>query len=135
MKSKGSWIRVKNSNFFPGKFPKTFDFSRQISENFRFFQANFRKILNFLGKNFRMTFFSNLLKNFRLSKQNCHLQLNSVQLFPFPLKSNYFRTYMYIQDIIMFHDPSTTPPSCGPHNPQPKIWEVVIPQNLGLTPM
>src|SRR6218665_1632622 len=34
-----------------------FRFSWQISKNFQFFQTNFRKILNFSGKNFRMTYF------------------------------------------------------------------------------
>ena len=40
-----------------------------------------------------MTFFSLLLQNFRLSRQNCHLQLNSVQIIIFRLKSHHFRTY------------------------------------------
>jgi len=35
---------------FPMKFPKNFDFSRQVSEKFRFLQANFRKISIFPRK-------------------------------------------------------------------------------------
>src|SRR6218665_537211 len=43
LKSVGSWIRVKKNQFL-GKFPKTFDFSREI---FIFFQANLRNISMF----------------------------------------------------------------------------------------
>jgi len=44
----------KKKSIFPGKLTKNFDF---------------------LGKNFRITLFSHLLWNVRLSRQICHLQL------------------------------------------------------------
>ena len=54
----------KKNPIFPSKFPQNFDlsmenfrFSRQIDEKFLFFQANWRKISIFSGKNFRITFF------------------------------------------------------------------------------
>ena len=52
---------------------ENFEFPTQIDEKFRFFQANLWKFsifpvkltnnFDFLGKNFRMTFFSHLLQN------------------------------------------------------------------------
>src|SRR6218665_1185489 len=70
----------KKSPIFPSKFPQNFDFSM---EKFRYFQANLGKIsifsgkltknfdfLFFSGKNFRITFFSHLLQNVHLSRQN-----------------------------------------------------------------
>jgi len=35
-------------SIFPGKFIKSFDFSRQIDEKFEFFQAKIFKFLNYL---------------------------------------------------------------------------------------
>src|SRR6218665_152386 len=42
----GSWIRVKKS-IFPGKFPKNFDSSRQISEKFSTFPGKFSNKFRF----------------------------------------------------------------------------------------
>ena len=99
-------------SIFPCKFSKNFDFSWQIYKNFRSFQTNFRKILNFSGKNFQMTyFFSHLLQNFRLSRQNCHLQLHYVQICPFCVKKslkcsrNKEEIHLEMQDEDFWHHP------------------------------
>ena len=69
----GSMIRVKKFDF-PGKFPKTFDFfPGKFSKNFDLSRQIFEKFLFFQAKIFEYS--SYLLKNFRLSRQICHLQL------------------------------------------------------------
>ena len=41
LKTGGLWIRVKKISIFSGNLTKIIDFSGQISETFRFFNANF----------------------------------------------------------------------------------------------
>jgi len=81
-------------------------------------------------------FFSHILQNFRLSRQNCHLQLKSGQIILFRLKSHYFRSYfLCMMRYNMLHDRSTT--ACDPHDPQLNIWRGGrdTPKPPGLTPM
>jgi len=115
----GSWTRgsclVKKFRFFQANFKKI-HFSRQIPENF-----------DFSCKNFRMTFFfGHSLQNFRLSRQNCHLQLNSGQIILLRLKSHHSRTYFlhmirYKNVSRPVHDP------LRPHGPQAQNLGVATP--------
>jgi len=61
----------------------------EISEKFQFFQAKFL-----------MTFFSHLLKIFRLSRQICHLQQNSRQIILFRLKSHHISNILPVHNKI-----------------------------------
>src|SRR6218665_3830467 len=106
-------IFQENISTFPGKLTKNFEFSRQIDEKFRFFQVNISEL----------PFFSHLLQNVRLSRQICHLQLNSRQIILFLLKSHHFQTYFLY--MIRYNNVSRPlhDPLCDPPRPsQPTIW-------------
>ena len=96
---------------FPGKFQKNFDFSRHIFEKFRFLS----------GKTFLL--FSHLLQNFRLSRQNFRIQLNSGQIILFRLKSHHVRSYFLY---MMRHNNISQPPAT-PTTPGPKSGGVATP--------
>jgi len=109
-------------SFFSDKFPKSFDFSKQISKTFRL-----------LCKNFRMTFFSHLLQNFRLSREIRNLPFTAKfwANYSISLKSHHFRTYF----LYMIGYNFVSRPPCKPHDPQLKFWGSRHDQPPGLTPM
>src|SRR6218665_2610391 len=76
LKSGGTWISI-----FPGKFPRNFNFFRQVLKKFQFFKANFRKILIISG---------NLKKNSFFQAKIAHLQLLLGKLFYFSSKVTTF---------------------------------------------
>src|SRR6218665_490286 len=91
---------------FQGKFPKNFDFLGDFTENF-----------DLPGKNWLFTAISG-------------------QIILFLFKSHHFRnTSCTRQDIIIFYDPSTTPPATPPSTPHdppfPKICGWPAPHPLG----
>ena len=122
----GLWIRVNKISIFLGKFLK--NFFRQICENFDFFLANFWKISISSGN----------LKNLGFQAKIAHFQLLLSKLFYFSSKvttfEHTFTSYTW-QDIIIFHDPSTTPydPTYDPLSP--KSGGSRPPNPPGLTPM
>jgi len=114
----GAWFRVRQISIFKNKFPKNFDFSkelisifsgkltrnfdfsRHIDENFDFSKQIDEKFRFFSGKDFRMTFFTplGLLQNVRFSRQNylpCHLGPTAKLYanYSISLEKYHFRTY------------------------------------------
>ena len=124
----GSWIRVKQISIFPGKSPKNFDFSHAISQ----------KNVNFPGKFLKISIISGNLKKIDFPGKNWLITVTSGQIILFLSKGHHFRTYfLYMIDIIIFHDPSTTPLKCPlrpPRAPCPKS-EGSDPQPPWLTPL
>ena len=97
-------------SILPGKFSKHFDYFQSNFRNSSIFSGNFTKKFNF----FRQS------KKFRFSMQKLliYRQLLLGKLFYFSSKVTTFdHTSCTRQDIIIFHDPSTTP-----YDPLPKIW-------------
>src|SRR6218665_1895814 len=126
LKSGGRGSRLKNQfsrqisekfRFFPGNFTKDFDLSRQISEKFDFFSGNFTKSFYFPGKDFRMTSFS------VYPDKIGHLQLLQWANYSISIQKSPLSDILPVHDkiIIIFHDPSTTPtPLRPPTTPSPK---------------
>jgi|SRR6218665_2358170 len=86
-------------SIFPGKLPKTFDFSGNFTKH-RFFQANFRK----------NSFFQAIYKRFDCPGKIGHLQILLGKLF-------YFSSKVITFEHTFVHDPLETPTI-----PLPKIW-------------
>src|SRR6218665_694916 len=77
-----------------GSGSKKFDFYRQISEQFQFFQAILQKNIQFCKQICEHFDFFQAIKKIRFSKQKIfHLQATSGQIILFLFKSNHFRTY------------------------------------------
>jgi len=117
--------------FSSGKFLKNFNFFKQICEKFRFFHVNFKKIL----------IFSWQLKKIDFPGKSCSFTATSEQIIPFLFKCHYFRTYflyMIIYNNISrpVHDPPR-PNLRHPHDPPAQnLWGCdPHPQTPGLTPL
>src|SRR6218665_184508 len=101
LKSGGSWIRVKNVDFY-----------RQISEKFQFFQAILQKNIKFsrqISGNFD---FFRQLKKLIFQAKKCPFTATSDQSILFLFKSNHFRTYFLIRYNNIsrpVHDPTRPP--------------------------
>src|SRR6218665_34538 len=128
-----------------GSGSKNFDFYRQISEKFRFFQAILQKNIEFsrqISENFD---FVRQFKKIDFPSKNWPFTATSGQIILLLLKSHHFRIYfLYIIGLRYnnisrpVHDPSdpaATLPATT-HNPLPKIWRVArsrLPIPPGLT--
>ena len=109
---------------------KNFDFSRQISEKFQFFQAISQKISIFPTKfskkfNFSRQIFKNFwsfMGNFlKISFSNCSFTATSGQIILFLFKSHHFRTY-FLYMIRYISRPVHDPP-CNPYlTPAQNLW-------------
>src|SRR6218665_2641574 len=86
----GSWIRVK----------KIFDFYRQISEKFQFFQAILHKNIEFCGQISENFDFFRQLKKFDFPCKKSPFTATSGQIILFLFKSHHFRTYFPVHDKI-----------------------------------
>src|SRR6218665_3128332 len=124
LKSGGSCIRLKTILIFLANFRKMLIFSGNFTKEFRFFQAtyfvSFREI-SILSSNFT--------KKFDFPGKNWSFTANSCKLFYFSSKITTSKhTSCTCYDIIIFHDPSTTP--CGPTTFPAQNLEVAIPPTL-----
>src|SRR6218665_171147 len=70
----------KKNRFFPGKFPRNFDFFRHFHEKFLTFPGKFLKNFNF---------FRQFLKNFDFPGKNCSFTATSEQIILFLFKSHH----------------------------------------------
>ena len=105
-----------------GSGSKNFDFYKQISEKFQFFQAILQKNIEFcrlISENF--DFFRQLKKTIFQAK-NCPFTANSGQIILFLFKSNHFRTYF----LYMIRYKNVSRPVYNPHYPHPKIGGGVV---------
>src|SRR6218665_1870874 len=109
-----------------GSGKKKFDFYRQISEKFQFFQAILQKNIEFCRQ---ILIFFRQLKNSIFQAKHCPFTATSGQIILFLFKSNHFRTY-FLYNVYMIrynnisrpvHD-SNDPPATLPATPLPKIW-------------
>ena len=107
------------------------------SNKFRFFQASFRKNSVFSGNLKKFNFSGKFLKNFDFFRElkiffdftgtNWPFQSTSMQIILFLFKSHHLRTYLlYMKNIIIFHDPSTTPHEIKPKNFYRQIIIIII---------
>src|SRR6218665_2376753 len=122
----------------PGQ--KSFDFYRQISEKFRFFQAILQKNIEFCMHISENSDFFRQLKKSIFQAKNCSFTATFGQIILFLFKSNHFRTYFlymirYRPNNISrpVHD-SNDPPATLRATPPPKIWGS-RPSAPGLTPL
>src|SRR6218665_2618037 len=125
-------------SIFSGNLTKIIDFSRQISEKFRFFQVILQNKFDFsrqISQKFR--FLGNFTKKIPFSRQQ--LAIYSYFWVNYSISLHHFRTYFLymIRYIILppvndLHDSPLRPP---PRPSLPKIWGSRPPQPPGLTPM
>jgi len=110
----------KEINFFQANWrTNNFDLSRQIDENFDYFQAKISEWPFFLAIYFKMSVYPD-----RICHLGLGLQLNSSQIILYRLKSHHFRTYFLY--MITYNNVSR-PPATTPRPPSQKSWGVVTP--------